>query len=481
MLCPNFPYPKLLHFFEEISAIPRPSYHEAAIADYLVDFARQRGLACVRDQANNVLIDLPASAGYEAEEPILLQGHTDMVCEKNDGVLHDFLKDPLELYEQDGLIRAKGTTLGADDGVAVAAMLALLDGESDAHPALQCLFTASEEVGLDGVKAFDYRNIRARRMINMDSADESCIVVGCAGGLRSSVVIPVAREAFDVEGICLRLSGLCGGHSGEDIHRGRANANKLMGRILYFLLSRHDGLRLSALRGGTKDNAIPREAEAVLVGASLEAVEADVQRILGEIRRELCRDDAALVESVERVARVSSALTRQSTEQVVFLPTVVADGVLAMSQELKGLVEFSRNLGIVSLDETGAEMIFSSRSALDSQIDRSAAELDAYAARLGGTTRHYNRYPGWNYDERSDMRRRYADAYRSVFGQDPRVEVIHAGLECGLIKQALPDMDLISCGPIVTDLHSPAEALHVASFARFFEIILKLLKDTRTH
>ena len=235
MLSENFAYPSVMRYFEEISAIPRASYKEERIADYLVAFAEKRGLSYYRDEVHNVLIECPATPDRVDHAPVLLQGHTDMVCEKNEGIAHDFDRDPLELYEENGWIRARGTTLGADNGIAVAMMLALLDGAAESHPALQCLFTSSEEVGMDGAMAFDYGRIRARRMINMDSADESCIIAGCAGGLRSQITRPLTRTTREGTVLRLRIRGLFGGHSGEDIHRGLANANRLVGRILAML------------------------------------------------------------------------------------------------------------------------------------------------------------------------------------------------------------------------------------------------------
>ena len=255
----GFPYPNLFRFFEEISAIPRGSGHEEGIVAYLAHFAKERNLYCYTDEFKNVLIRKPAGEGYEHKAPILLQGHTDMVCEKNEGVKHDFLKDPISLYEENGWIRAKGTTLGADNGVAVAAMLAILDGDSDAHPELECLFTSSEEEGMDGALGFDYSLLRSRMMINMDGCDDRTILAGCAGGVRTSVNLPVEEETPEAPCLSIRVGGLAGGHSGEDIHRGRANAIKLMGGILSEFLEAHDDLRLVSLWGGDKDNAIPRE------------------------------------------------------------------------------------------------------------------------------------------------------------------------------------------------------------------------------
>lgn len=481
MLGDNFAYRGLIEHFEKISAIPRASYHEEKIADYLCAFAEERGLEYYRDGVNNVLINVPADKGFEERPALLLQGHTDMVCEKNEGVEHDFDRCGLELYEDNGWIRARGTTLGADDGVAVATMLYILDGGVSGHGALQCLFTASEEVGLDGAKAFDYSRIYARHMINMDSADESLIIAGCAGGQRSSITLSTeaqSRRAPYVAKLCLR--GLAGGHSGEDIDKGRANANKLMGRVLDAVM-KNTSLNADIIRisGGTKDNAIPRECEAELAVDSISALRELTDRLSEEIFEGLCGEDAAASLEVTLLNENADAYTvdRHCAEAVTFLMHCVGNGVFDMNHGVEGLVEWSRNLGIVSCDSEGAELVFSSRSSFESRIDASAAELDAYACAVGAEIRHYNRYPGWSFARSSSIRQRYVDAYREVTGETPRLTVIHAGLECGFIGQAVPDMDIISCGPVILDLHSPDERLNKASFERFFSVIKHVVEQ----
>ena len=474
MICENFAYPKLMSFFEEISAIPRPSYHEERITAYLVEFAKKRGLEYYSDEIGNVLINLPATEDKKDLPAVLLQGHTDMVCEKNEGVEHDFMNDPLKLYVADGWLRAKGTTLGADNGVAVAAMLALLDGISDSHRALQCLFTVSEEVGLDGAKAFDYSKIYARKMINMDSADEKLITAGCAGGLRSNFVLPVVREAQTGNALKIKVKGLFGGHSGEDIHRGRANANKLLGRVLYRLKMEDSELRLVSVSGGSKENAIPREAEATFVTSKVAELTSLIANISEEISAELCKDDKDFTLIVENAKAEYAPMNQLGTDKVIFVLDNMDNGVFEVNQEL-GLVEFSRNLGVIDTDADNVEFTISSRSARESQLDFSAQQIDSYAALLGGTSDHYNRYPGWIYAEDSAVRSEYIAAFCKLFGEEPTVEVIHAGLECGIIKQAIADMDMISCGPVIVNLHSPDEALNLASLERFFTVILNVL------
>ncbi len=463
-----------MELFEEISDIPRASYKEQKIAEYLCDFARARGLEYYRDEANNVLINLPATQGCESYAPILLQGHTDMVCEKNEGVEHDFDTEGLELYVKDGWLCARGTTLGADDGVAVAVMLYILDGALGKHGDLQCLFTATEEVGLDGVKAFDYSKIYARQMINMDSAEETQIITGCAGGQRSSLSLYPVPESHTGDIVSVYIKGLLGGHSGEDIDKGRANANKLMGHALYRLL---DGKTyLASVKGGTKDNAIPRESEALLVCEDAEALKAAVSAVASELSAGLCEKGFTLGCVCEGKGTLE-CMDAGSAASAVFIMQTADNGIFEMNHSIQGLVEWSRNLGVVRCDAHSAQIVFSTRSSYPERLDISEAQLDAYARLTGASIKHYNRYPGWSFAETSAIRDRYVSAFKSLYGFEPEITVIHAGLECGFISQAVPDMDIISCGANVKDLHSPDERMELASFERFFEVIKKTLES----
>ena len=475
-LCENFAYPVLMKYFEEISAIPRGSYNEKGIADYLENFAKARGLYCYRDEYNNVLIKKPATKGSEAREPILLQGHTDMVCEKNAGVEHDFLRDPIKLYEEDGWIKAQGTTLGADNGVAVAVMLYILDGGVLANPDIECLFTASEEVGLDGATNFDYSKLNARRMINMDSADESLIIAGCAGGQRSSLCFDVNPKTVSAKTAKIRVSGLFGGHSGEDIDKGRANACKLMGRVLYSIMDKET--ELVSVKGGTKDNAIPRECEAVVTVVDEKILKDKIEKLSRELRDGLCADDLNFELTLEIENEREVACTDSETaRKIVFLMHTVRNGVFEMNNDIEGLVEWSRNLGIVNCGANGAKLVFSSRSSFESRIDASAHELDDQASLLGASVKHYNRYPGWKFAPVSNVREAYAQAFESLFGRKPDITVIHAGLECGIISRSVPNIDIISCGPVVLDLHSPDEKMNKKSFENFYTVIKTVVEN----
>ena len=480
MICDNFAYSGLMKFFEEISQIPRPTFHEGKIADYLCNFARERKLEYYRDESNNVFIKIAGSKGRENEAPILLQGHTDMVCEKNEGVEHDFLTQGIKLVEKDGWIRADGTTLGADNGVAVATMLYILDGAENnimSHPPIECLFTVAEEVGMNGAYEFDCSKISARRMINMDSADESLIIAGCTGGQRLSLIF--TPEVEKAKGKCFKITvkGLAGGHSGEDIHRGRANANKLMGRVLLSLSNKIE-VRLSSIRGGNKDNAIPREATAFILTDFPEQLLHELKTLEKEIAGELCADDANFTLRAEESEAVENMLTKDCFDKVVFLLSTVANGVFDMNHDLEGIVEFSRNFGVIRSNEDSSsfEFVFSARSSKPSRIKSSNEQLELYARLLGMELKYGVSYPGWIYSQSSQIRDAYVSSFFDIYKKEPEITAIHAGLECGIIKQKIPDMDIISCGPVIVDLHSPNEALNIKSFESFFAVIIKILE-----
>lgn len=457
----------LFHYFEEICAIPHPSYREERIADYLEDFARARGLECYRDGLHNVLIKKPATAGEEHRSPILFQGHTDMVCEKNSDVDHDFLKDPLKLFLDGDLLGARGTTLGGDDGIAVAAMLAILDGAFAAHPPIECLFTVSEEVGLNGAKGFDYSKISARRLINMDSEALGVVTAGCAGGLRSELLLTAETEENSRTCMEISVRGLAGGHSGCDIHRGRANANRLMGRLLAAL----SDVRLVSLTGGSKDNAIPRECVACVAVEDATAAERVLCALAEEIRSELCTLDGAFSVEARVCEKFGTVLNRESTERAIAILTASQNGVLEWNRDVPDLVEYSRNLGVVRTEGQRMTFVFSSRSSMEGRLDATERELNVLGAALRCEVCHHSRYPGWVYAPESSVRDAYLRAYREVTGETGRVEVIHAGLECGIIYSHLPDMDMISVGPTMYDIHSPAERLDLASVEIFWKTL----------
>ena len=466
----------VFRFFEEICAIPHPSYHEEKIADYLCAFAAERGLECYRDSLHNVLIKKPATPDRVNDAPLMFQGHTDMVCVKTADCTIDFMKDGLDLYIDGDFLRAKGTTLGADDGIAVAVMLALLDGELSSHPALECLFTASEEVGLDGAEGFDYSKISARKMINMDSEDLGVITAGCAGGLRSTLTKACSAVPFAGECLTVTVNGLFGGHSGVDIASGRANANKLMGRLLSKWQKAEGVVHLVSLNGGSKDNAIAAICEAVIATSNVEATTALLNNTAAEIAAELAKDDKNFSLTVSPTKAPEVMFSATDSAQLIAILAVVDNGIKEMNYNIKNLPEWSRNLGVITTEGNEVELTFSSRSAIESRLDASIDELDTLALITGCTAKHYSRYPGWDYAPVSPLRDLYARAYREITGKDATVDVIHAGLECGIIVSKLEGLDVISVGPDMRDVHSPDERLNLSSVETFWKTIEKLIE-----
>lgn len=471
---------KLFRYFEDLAAIPHGSGNESAVADWLVAFAHERGLEAIRDAWNNVLIRLPATAGREGEEPLLLQGHTDMVCEKNNDTVHDFTKDPLKLCVTDGWLHAEGTTLGGDDGIAVAVMLTVLDGGVSSNPPIECLFTTEEETGLTGAGNFDYSLLRARRLINLDNEELGILIAGCAGGIRSELDIPINTVPYALPRIEIELKGLCGGHSGGCIHMGRANANKLMARILTALFAAHP-FRLVRMDGGSKDNAIPRECRAVIATETVEESLAFLAAYEKTVAAELGEEDRGfhLITATSTAVATDRAMDTLATRRVLTVLTAAQDGVIAMSHDVPGLVEYSRNMGVVRTDPENFRFVcvFSTRSAIEAQIDASIAQLDLLASLVGAKTRHHSRYPGWSFAKSSAIRDLYCARYREIMGKDVGVTIIHAGLECGIMKNHLPDLDAISVGPDMQGIHSPDEKMDLASCEKFWEILRGIIEN----
>ncbi|MBQ9801898.1 MAG: beta-Ala-His dipeptidase [Clostridia bacterium] len=462
-------------FFEEISAIPRPPLGEQRIADYLEEFAKARGLACYRDAAHNVLIRKPAAAGRENEPTVLLQAHTDMVAEKRPDVAHDFETDGLTLVREGDRLFADGTTLGADDGFGVAVMLAVLDDGTLSHPALECLFTAAEEIGLVGASRFDYSCLKARYMLNLDSAEEDAVIVGCCGGLRSELTVPVRFAQANAMGITLTVGGLCGGHSGEDIHRGRLNANVLMGELLTALRA-HTPFRIASLTGGDKSNAIPRDCTVTLVPDSMAVAELFLAEVEGLARAKItAAEDAGLFICTD-TAPVSAMLSYADTDKLMAVLSL-PNGILHMRREAPVMPEASRNLASCRTLADKVVFVLSSRSAKESRLAESRAEQDALAAALAGSVKYFGIYPGWESAMDAKLVRAWQEAYRTVTGRETVPTLIHAGLETGLITNAVEGLEAIAVGCNIHDLHTPHEMMELDSFARIYRTVLLFLQN----
>ncbi len=467
----------MLEHFLAITKIPRPSYNEDKIAAYLCDFASKRGLECSVDEKYNVLIKAPATDGREGEGAVLLQGHTDMVCESDFGVEWDCKTEGVQTVIEGDFIRAEGTTLGGDDGAAVAAMLALLESSDISHPPLECLFTTCEEVGLDGAKAFDMTKISARRMINLDSESEGEAIISCAGGVRTDIVMKADFCDFDRAALKITVKGLCGGHSGADIHLGRANANKLLSGVLKVLFKDTKN-NLATFAGGTKDNAITRSAEAVISVKDTAGVKDKVEMLEAQIKQTLCEDDARDFELVcERCEAPDYMCEHEQSVAFANLLSLLPCGVMGWIDEESGEVESSANIGIVKTDDEGFYITVSSRSNDENKLDNLEYILENFAVLYGCELTHKNRYPGWKNAEGSHVEALYKAVYKELYGVYPKICAIHAGLECGLFKAAIPDMDIISIGPSIIDIHTPRERMSLSSCDSFFAVLCKMLED----
>lgn len=467
-------FDRVLHYFYEISAIPRASYHEDKIADYLVSFADARGLSVMRDSCHNVLIRKAASKKYESAPAVLLQGHTDMVCEKNADCIHDFSNEGIQILRDGDFLYADGTTLGADNGYAVAAMLAILENTDVEHPALECLFTSAEEVGLDGMRAVDPAWLNARLMINLDSCDERCATAACAGGVRTNFQSECRKENHSGKVIRVFVTGLCGGHSGENINQCRANALKIAARLLE-TAGRSGEVRLIKMDGGNKDNAIPRECEMLLAVSDPALVINAVNSSVEILKAEMCPDDAGFQVIAEIMDYQGECMSTADTRRLMNLIRILPYGPITMSAHLAGLVETSSNPAVVHADAQGISLTSSSRSSVESRLDDVCGVLEACADSCGFSYEHKSRYPGWSFRDNSVIQSIYKEASRACFGEEGKIIGIHAGLECGLLSEKIPDMDMLSIGPDMYDIHTPKEKMSVSSAERMFNLVLDIL------
>lgn len=485
----------VFRYFEEICRIPHGSGNVKEISDYLKRFASERGLECIQDETLNIIIIKEATAGYEQEEPYILQGHMDMVAVSRPDCDIDMTKDPLRLYIEDGRIRAEGTSLGGDDGIAVAYALALLDAKDISHPRLEVILTVDEETGMEGATAVDLSMLRGKRLINLDQEEEGVIITSCAGGARVDVGIPMHRETVDTENlreITIKVTGLQGGHSGMEINKGRGNANCLLGRILKGLSERLD-IRMVSMQGGQADNAIPREAEAsILVDITqtnavllhLSKEEAAIRQELGEQdpgfkvtcqvvdeQGPICGQATDEKERTQQMECFDAASVKQALECLCTLP----NGVVTMSCELAGLVQTSLNLGVVTLEEDELCLSYAVRSSVDADKEKLCQQMTEIATQSGAKAEVRNSYPGWTYRKDSPLRDIVTEVYEKMYGRKPICEAIHAGLECGILVAKIPGLDCVSIGPDMFDVHTPQESLDIASVQRTWEYLLNVL------
>ena len=472
---------RVFYHFEEIAKIPHGSGNTKQISDYLVAFAKEHNLEHYQDEINNVIIIKEATEGYENADAVIIQGHMDMVCEKESDCNIDFEKDGLDLYVEDGFVKARGTTLGGDDGIAVAYGLALLEATDIEHPRLELVITVDEETGMDGAYGIDLSMLKGKKMLNIDSDEEGIFLTSCAGGTSVEATIPVKRITQTGVVLHVKVDGLFGGHSGAEIHKERGNASILMGRVLNNIANEVP-YGIISLAGGLKNNAIPRECNASIL-APEEAVGL-VETIIAEqseiFKKELFASDADVqVTSVNAGVQEASILDFASINQVLCYLRLIPNGVQHMSQAIPGLVETSLNLGIMELKEDVFVTDTSIRSSVGSRKEDLRDKLVNIIELVGGEAEVVGDYPAWEYKAESKLREEIATAYKAVYGKEPEFTAIHAGLECGILSEKIEDLDCVSFGPANYDIHTPQERLNIESTERVWNFLVEYLKQAK--
>ena len=466
--------------FDEITKIPRPSCHEEKIRDFLLDFAKKHNIKAKTDKVGNVVMMKPASPGKETAPVVVLQSHMDMVAEKNGDVEHDFLTDPIKTFIDGDWVKAKGTTLGADNGIGMAASLAVMADDSLTHGPLEALFTVNEEIGLEGAENLEPDMISGKILINLDSEDDGEIFIGCAGGIDTTATFTY-KKSFSPENFTyfkVSVSGLLGGHSGGDIHLGRANANKLISRFIWQCSNKWD-IEVSSFRGGNLRNAIPREAEAVfgIHSKHSEEVTTYLYKYAEEIRNEYTGIEPSMEMKIVSTDRPEFCIDSTTSLTLVRALYSAPHGVISMSRELENLVETSTNLAAVKMvDDNKIVVTTSQRSSLESRKNDIAGQVEAHFQLAGAEVAHSDGYPGWAPDINSNIMKISSDAYEELFGVKPQIKAIHAGLECGLFLSKYPHLDMVSFGPTMRDVHSPDEKLLIPTVDKFWKHLTKVLE-----
>ena len=467
-------------YFEEISQIPRGSGNEKEISDYLRKFGEDLGLETIQDEALNIIIRKPATKGYENAPGVVLQGHMDMVCEKNKGTNHDFTKDPLQLRIDGDYIYATDTTLGADNGIAVAMGLAVLASNDIEHPALEVLVTVDEEAGMSGAMALDGNLVKGKYILNLDSEEEGHLLVSCAGGVTALSTIPVEFKDADSSKVAysLEIKGLLGGHSGMDIIKQRANSNKLLGRLLNLISIDFD---LAKVEGGSKNNAIPRESDCVLMinPSDKETFISDVERITATFKHEFSTSDPGLEVICKETTSPSKVLNCDSKSRVISMLNIIPNGIQTMSMDIENLVESSTNIGVLRTTDSAVTFECAVRSSVGSLKTDITNRMELLTKQLNGTLQLISDYPAWEYAKNSQLEKMCIDAYKNLTGNEPIIMALHAGLECGLLLEKMPHAEAISFGPNMYDVHTPNEHLSISSTENTWKFLLAVLKSMK--
>lgn len=466
----------ILHYFEEISQIPRGSYNEKGIADYIEQVAKEYHLAYKRDAMHNLIVYKDASKGYEEHPSIMLQAHIDMVNEKNNNSNHDFEKDPLDLYVEDGFLHARGTTLGVDDGYGVCYMLALLTSNEYKHPALECVFTVQEEIGLCGAMGFDENLIHARKMIGLDSAEEGETCTTSSGGSDVYIKKNITFTSQSDPVYCLEIKGLLGGHSGECINLERGNANKIAGRILYYLKKDQIDISICNITGGLKNNAIPRECVVTFASKSdYNLIQEKVTLYANDIKNELKESDSGLEISIIR-SKADKTISKKESDDIISILYLGINGMISKSMSIPGLTTVSLNMGVVTTSENQIIINYSLRSPIASARNEMANQLSFVAELFDATVEVANDYPGWDYDPNSKLRVAYKEFFDQYSDTTLKESATHGGLETGIWKGKIPDLDIITMGPDMADIHTPDERLNIKSYLDTFDLLVAFIK-----
>lgn len=467
---------KVFYYFEEISRIPRGSNHEKEISDFLLDWAKKKRLEAEQDEFMNILIRKPGSKGYENAPAVILQAHMDMVCEKNMDVVHDFMKDPLKLRIDGDYIYATGTTLGADNGVGVAYVMALLDSDNISHPPLEVLITTDEEAGMTGAKGFDIKRLKGGTLINLDDEDEGKFTAGSAGGATIKLSIPVLTTAPEYDSFYkVAIKGLKGGHSGADIDKERGNSIKLMGRLLYDL---KDYIELADISGGSKSNAIPRECQVTMSVREGTDIMEHINKWRAVFKNEFAFSDPNIVIEIEKTGKTPKVYDEKIKSSLISAINLIPDGPMRNSPEL-GMVVYSNNLGVLSSNDGMIILTCAPRSSTESMLNQFIDTARLISEVLGIGLEVSSSYPGWDYKRESRIRELCLETYESMYGKKGEVRIVHAGLECGLFIEKRPELDVISTGPDTFDVHTPDEHLSISSTRRTFDFLCKLLEKMK--
>ncbi|MBR2878691.1 MAG: aminoacyl-histidine dipeptidase [Clostridia bacterium] len=469
---------RVFKYFREICAIPHGSGNMEKISAYCEGFAKANGLDYIRDDVNNVIIYKPASAGYETASPVILQGHLDMVCQKDEGVNIDFETDGLDIFLDGDYLKAKGTTLGADNGIAVAMIMAILEDKTISHPSIEAVFTIDEEIGLIGAGKLQFDKLKGKRMINMDSEEQEILTVSCAGGSDFRMILPIKRTKRNGTEVEIAVKGLLGGHSGVEIDKNRVNANILMGQILQYAKENFD-IDIISVNGGDKSNAIPNASTARIVVQNLQATE-KIKEFATTKKAELAEREPDLICNITAVnSGEFEVFEKDLCDRLVFALFNIPDGVMEMSAEIEGLVETSLNLGVLNTGETGIVMHSALRSNKKSGLVELENKMKAFASMINADVETFGHYPPWEFKPDSALQELYKEKYKEKFGEYPLVRAIHAGLECGMFAEGISGIDCISIGPEMHDVHTTKERLSVSSVKSMYELIINVLAALR--